>query len=768
MKVRMVVFGYGVLALLSVSFVAPSLAQTNSWTNSIDGFWQDASNWSLGVAPSTNGQSVILVTNATTKTITIDATTSGSFPGSMTVSNLIVSASIDSTNTLFLTGAGTLTPLSVFQTLSVSNGGVLRVARSALSIGTATDGVFSLDGNLIVISNGLVSATALYAGSDTNANTSILLSHGGSQSWLGGQMFLTNTQPSGVGINGSGQITVSNALLHTSSSFLFVGSGAGSQGGITVLGDNSLGAPAFGLLVVSPYGRLVVGMETGAVAAVQVGRGGELIITNSFGLLLGCDGSGELSLSNGSTYYDTNTTSILGPVEIGGDPGSQGTMTVAGGLNILQHAIVIASSPGATGTMWLTGGQIVQTNSYLVAGLTNYSPTYVGSWGAGLLTVSNGTWYGGSMVVGSDSNAQGTVNMEGGSMSLLSKLVIGNLTNASGVVNVNGGILNVTNAGGTASIVIGGPGHSTLHASICTWTNCSCVIPMSPGTGAGTLNQNGGTITVDRLILTNGTSSVYNLNAGTLQTKATAVMNVLFYVTCNGTSASTNAVTNSQTFVVGDGIQSATYRLLGGVHTFITTLQIRSNSFLTGCGTINGNVVVDPGATVLADCGGTLRFNGAFTNNGTLRAVNGTALESYETVVNNGFIDAIQGTTNFNAGVINNGIILDANGDYDGDGMSNLQEYLAGTDPTNSASMFGVTSLVPEGNDLLITWSAVTNKTYVVQVATNGPDGGYANGFSDLATVTVPASPVITQTNYLDVGAVTNGPSRFYRIRLGP
>ena len=52
--------------------------------------------------------------------------------------------------------------------------------------------------------------------------------------------------------------------------------------------------------------------------------------------------------------------------------------------------------------------------------------------------------------------------------------------------------------------------------------------------------------------------------------------------------------------------------------------HIRTNSFLTGCGTINGSVLVDAGGTVLADCGGTMSFSGSVTNNGAMTADNGT------------------------------------------------------------------------------------------------------------------------------------------------
>ena len=47
------------LALWLSAFVAAG--QTNLWTNQISGKWEVATNWSLGVAPSTN--QAILLTN---------------------------------------------------------------------------------------------------------------------------------------------------------------------------------------------------------------------------------------------------------------------------------------------------------------------------------------------------------------------------------------------------------------------------------------------------------------------------------------------------------------------------------------------------------------------------------------------------------------------------------------------------------------------------------------------------------------------------------
>jgi hypothetical protein len=99
--------------------------------------------------------------------------------------------------------------------------------------------------------------------------------------------------------------------------------------------------------------------------------------------------------------------------------------------------------------------------------------------------------------------------------------------------------------------------------------------------------------------------------------------------------------------------------------------------------------------------------------------------------------------------------------DPDHDGMSNWAEFLAGTDPTNSASVFRITGIARQGNDLRITWTMGSGKTNVLQEA----DGlGGANNFADVFTVLTVGST----TNYLDTGAATNAAARYYRIRLGP
>jgi Tol biopolymer transport system component len=63
-----------------------------------------------------------------------------------------------------------------------------------------------------------------------------------------------------------------------------------------------------------------------------------------------------------------------------------------------------------------------------------------------------------------------------------------------------------------------------------------------------------------------------------------------------------------------------------------------------------------------------------------------------------------------------------ASDDADGSGESNLQDYLAGTDPTDPNSVFRILTSVPASNSMTLTWFAVPGRTYQVLYTTNLDD----------------------------------------------
>ena len=95
--------------------------------------------------------------------------------------------------------------------------------------------------------------------------------------------------------------------------------------------------------------------------------------------------------------------------------------------------------------------------------------------------------------------------------------------------------------------------------------------------------------------------------------------------------------------------------------------------------------------------------------------------------------------------------------DSDNDGMLDTHEHIAGTDSTDSSSIFAVTTLQREAwTNFVLTWSSVSGKYYGVYATSNLFDE-----FAPLRT-NIHATP--TKNTYTDV--LDNAVQRFYRINV--
>jgi hypothetical protein len=101
-----------------------------------------------------------------------------------------------------------------------------------------------------------------------------------------------------------------------------------------------------------------------------------------------------------------------------------------------------------------------------------------------------------------------------------------------------------------------------------------------------------------------------------------------------------------------------------------------------------------------------------------------------------------------------------AGDDADGDGMTNLHEFLSGTDPHNGASALRIGSVLKSGNDFIVSFPTVLDKLYRVERT------------DDLATASwttvidnIPGTGGSVAIS--DPGAAAQ-PKRFYRVKLLP
>jgi T5SS/PEP-CTERM-associated repeat protein len=267
----------------------------------------------------------------------------------------------------------------------------------------------------------------------------------GIASMTGGQLIATNDLTA-IGRYGPGQMTVSNAtcwLADTS-----VGRHDGATGTLTIQSNAQV-------YLIDP---LSIGRFSNSVGHVVV-AGGLLSLTNDT-LFVGREGSGDLTLSNGTvralsglvavSTVVTDAVTILPVTNI-----PSGTLTIAGGSLILTSNLLVGTSLISTGQVSVVGGSL----------------TVSGGGSPGYLAVSSGSF---------------TLNQ--GSVSADSVL----LTNNTGQFVFNAGTLQakgMTVADGAPFVVGDGIDQATLQLQGGTYTfaNGLVISPNATVTGCGTI-----------------------------------------------------------------------------------------------------------------------------------------------------------------------------------------------------------------------------------------------------------------------------------------
>ena len=487
-------------------------------------------------------------------------------------------------------------------------------------------------------------------------------------------------------------------------------------------------------------------------------------------------GTGPITLGGSTlTFNQASASSSNTPINVA----SASTLVVASGTNTLSGAL---SGPGP-----LT---VALTNSTSMLTLQGNASSFTGMivlTNNGTLRFDQGTNAWGGANAAFDAGLSGIINNHMNANTLNVSIFLGALSGGPGS-KLRGS--DIPGPGVVDTYVIGGLNSNTTFAGAITngtsATTPHVVALTKIGTGTftitGTNTYSGGTTVSNGTLLVSNTGGS-GTGAGAVTVVSGATLGgsgvIAGPVTVNGTlapgtSPGTLTISNDLVLNGGAGLQ---YQL-GSVS---DRTVVSGNLTLGGMLNVTDSGGFGNGTYTLFTYGGTLTTNGTPTiltigstpdatktytiDIGTFHQVNLVVSDAAPPPVDPFVTWQLQYFNCTNLAICPQAA---GNADPDGDGVSNTNEFLTGTDPTNSLSSLRIISVVQQGPDMLVTWTTAGNHTNAVQATSGSASGEYTTNFADIGSpIVLPGGANVT-TNYVDAGGATNTSSRYYRVRLVP
>lgn len=715
------------IVALALLFAVGGTAQAqNTWTGASSDSYNDAGNWSKGTVPDTDSTinpSVLVNDPSITAVINYTAAESNTvrstvWSGGMTFNQ--TGGWYNSTlagNTIRDWVGNSSMPLT---TLNIYGG--LYQSSHQLNIGIGGDGLVNLAGGELLASRGGNG----YFGNGNGMSLSIGSANG---TLIVSNSILRTRGPVELGTFG----TVS---IQGAGSTISIGTNGGTGTGSWYQNSNSVLRIGIGAAGVSPIH--IANDNTNNMPVVMFKSGAQLDI----GFIDGyspASGSWPVIIATNATW------SNLGMVPAAGVDTNDWGFSISGDVMYIGYKLgwpfgaSVAPPPASQRTLYWTGagGDTDSNNSTnwvtdTTGTTTDWGPYNDDLWRIADISVSqvvlgtdyvvdyNGTApYIGQRDLEIGIGAQGTLNYNSGDLTFTSytssRQEIGLNANGNGTLNMNNGSL-------------------TLNAA-----------RFGGDSGKGTLNLNGGTFTVSRaygdyclwLGWNSGTGSV-NVVGGRMFTRGAVQLGQAggaignFYV--EGSAATDIGIGSSGSSIDGAWFQNSGSTLKARIDAGgITPIRIIDKGDTNSV--YNGDVYFKPGS--ILDIGwmpGVTNYNtfdimtwqgNLVEGNLALAASVNTNVWSFEYVDTNsdGTNDTLRATA---YGETANGTpygwllgygldAADDGVDVDGDGLLTWQEYVAGTNPTNSASVLAITSGESiGGSNFVVTWQSVAGKSYNV------------------------------------------------------